>query len=103
MSHVRYLGLPLAVGAALLLSGALAQQSKQPAQPAKPAAPAPPAPPPPKADPDAVKALDKALERFGPKQTGWIKTTIWQHLDVQGLTYGAEGVYLSGPNHRYRL
>ena len=103
MSHVRYLGLPVAVGAALLLSGALAQQSQQPAQPAKPAAPTPPPSPPPKADPDAVKAFDKALERFGPKQTGWLKTTIWQHLDVQGLTYGAEGVYLSGPNHRFRL
>jgi len=101
MSHVRHVWLLFAVAAAVLLPAALAQQAAQPARPAEPAK-TPPAPAP-KADPDAVKSLDLALERYGPRRIGWVKTTLWQQVDVQGLTYQAEGTYLSGPDYRLRL
>src|SRR5262249_18846710 len=102
MSYVRQAWLLFAVAAAVLLPAALAQQAAQPTKPAEPAKPAP-APPPPKADPEAVKALELAVERYGPRRAGWRKTTGRQQVDVQGLTYQAEGSYLSGPDYRLRL
>jgi hypothetical protein len=83
---------------ALLLSAAPAQQP-----PPAPSAQQPPAPPPPKPDPEAVKTFNRALEKFGPQRGGWLKTTLWQQVDVQGLAFHSEGLYLSGPDHRLHL
>jgi hypothetical protein len=110
MWRFRFTGLlvlPLLTGTLVLLSGALGQQTppaSQTAPPSQPSSAAPAAAPPaPKADPEAAKALAKAIERLEPKQTSWIDTIIWQSINVQGLSFQAEGRYLSGPERRLHL
>jgi hypothetical protein len=75
--------------------------AQQPSPPAAP--PQQPPPPPPKPDPEAVKLFNRAQELYGRQREGWLKTTLWQQVDVQGLTFRSEGLYLSGPNQRLRL
>lgn len=69
--------------------------------PGMPAAPA--MQPPPKADPDATKVLHDAVQRLDWKKLGWVDTAFWQRADVQGLSFQAEGKYLSAPERRFRL
>lgn len=102
------LQLPLLTISALLLSGAMAQQNPPANQPAPPAAstpkPAPAAPaPPPKADPNAIAALNKALDALDWKKLGALQTTLWQQVDTVGLSFQGNGTYLSGPKDRLRL
>jgi hypothetical protein len=84
---------------AVVLAGALAQQPGG----------GPPVPPkrqagkPLKSDPAADQALGRALERVDPKHFDWLKTTLWQQLDVQGLTFQAEGTYLVGKSGEVHL
>jgi hypothetical protein len=105
MSFLRSLLLPILAGLGLILSGALAQQTSPPAKSPSAAPPAKPKAdlPLPKADPKATATLDQALEALDPKRLKWMKTTLWQQVDVQGLTFQAEGAYLAGPDHRMRL
>jgi hypothetical protein len=80
-----------------LLTGALAQQ-------VPPTAPAPaPAQPPPKADPAAERTINEAIDLLNPKQPGWLETTLRQQVHAQGLSFAADGRYLSGPDQRLRL
>src|SRR5581483_1248838 len=78
-------------------------QPQQAAQPASANLPAP------KADPKAAQALQKAIDQLDSKKVGWLqltlaqKLTVWQQLASPGLTYQAEGDYLSGPNQCLRL
>src|SRR5262249_21194486 len=70
------------------------------AQPAGTAKPAPPPLKPATADPAASKILEEALQA---KPLDWIQTTLWQQVDVQGLSFQAEGAYLSGPDNQLHL
>ena len=101
MRWCRPLLLPLLVGVGILAAGALGQQSSPPpAQPAGTAKPAPTPPKPPTPDPAAGKILDEAIQA---KRLDWVETTLWQQVDVQGLTFQAEGSYLSAPDNRLHL
>src|SRR5262249_19112533 len=93
---------------AILISGALGQQippSNQPARPPASAAKAAPAtpPPPPKADPKAIEVLNKAIDALDPKKLGLLETKLWEQVDTVGLTFQAEGSYVSAAKDRLRL
>ena len=100
------------VGVGILAAGALGQQSTppaqtpgtgQPAETGQPAGTAKPAPPPFKpatADPAATKILEEAIKA---KRLDWIQTTLWEQVDVQGLSFQAEGTYQSAPDNRLHL
>jgi hypothetical protein len=104
---VGYIVPPCFAAFALLLTGAIAQQTTQtppPAQPAKTATP--PATPDvkaPVADEKAVKTLKVAAEMLDAKKLGWFETTLWQHVESSGLSYESEGKYSGGPDQRVRL
>lgn len=90
---------------ALLLAGAMAQQATKPPAPAGGAPPAkteaPPKIEPPKEDPKATEVLAQAVDRS--KKQEWVETTLWQQVDLQGLTCQAEGTYLAAPQRRLHL
>src|SRR5437588_4366666 len=103
-----FLQLPLLTISALLLSGALAQQSPPPNKPAAPtgsaAKTAPSASTPlPKPDPNAIAALTKAIEARESEKLGYVDTNLWEQVDIIGLSFQASGAYLSGPKDRLRL
>jgi hypothetical protein len=103
-----FLQLPLLTVSGFLLSGALAQQTAPTKQsspsavpPPKPATPAPA--PPPKPDTNALTALDKAINALDFRKTALLDTKLWERVDTRGLTFQAEGVYMSAPPSRMRL
>src|SRR3954451_1594745 len=105
MFRLRYVWLALVAASALLLAdaqGYLGSPGFVPSLFAPPARTPPldPATPP---DPDAVAALDEALAFLGPGQTAWLEMTLWQQVQAQGLAFQAQGRYLSGPGHRFRV
>jgi len=100
MRWSRPLLLPMLVGVGILAAGAMGQQSAPPTQPAGTAKPAPPPLKPVTADPAASKILEEAIQA---KRLDWIQTTLWQQVDVQGLSFQAEGTYLSAPDNRLHL
>lgn len=92
----------LAAAALLFLAlayGTAQQPQQRPPQPTPP----PDAPPPPKADKAATEALEAALKALDSPNLGWVETTLWERIDMQGLTFFAEGRYLAGPGHRLRM
>jgi len=99
MRWYRSLLLPMVVGVGIIVAGAMGQQSAPPAQVAPNAKPVTP-PKPPTSDPAGAKVLEEALQA---KNLEWIQTTLWQQVDIQGLTFQAEGNYLSAPDHRLHL
>jgi hypothetical protein len=114
MQSYRTLLLPMLVGVAIIVAGAMAQQTSPPNQPSKSPADAkaasgqagktsadiPPPPKPPQADPAATKVLDNAVNA---KRFDWVQTTFWEQVDVQGLSFQAQGTYLSAPGNRLHL
>jgi hypothetical protein len=94
---LRFLFLPSLTATAVLLTGALGQQSPPSAQPT------PAAPPAPKADPAAERTLDQAIEQLDPAKLGWLETKLRQQVYAPGLSFKAGGHYLAGPDHRLRL
>ena len=94
---LRFLLLPSLTATALLLTGALGQQSLPSVQPP------PSAQPPPKADPAAERTLDQAIEQLDPAKLGWLDTKLRQQVHAPGLSFEAAGHYLAGPDHRLRL
>src|SRR5205807_489012 len=79
-----------------------------PKAPPQPPAPAPTKPTPPpapavKADPEATRLLDEAVKNFEQNPVQWLKTEIWQQVDVQGLMFQCTGPYLYGPNYKVHL
>jgi hypothetical protein len=78
----------------------MGQQSTPPAQAPAATKPAPPPFKPAVADPVASKILEEAIKT---KRLEWIQTSFWQQVDVQGLTFQAEGTYLSAPDNRLHL
>lgn len=96
MSWPRILMFAATLGLGIWWMSAVAQQ---PAQPAKPVTPTPP----PKLDPDAKLVLDDAIKALDRQRLAWIETTIWQQMDVQGVLFQAEGIYLAGPEHRLHM
>ncbi len=100
MRWCRPLLLPLLVGVGIIVAGAMGQQSTPPAQPAGTAKPTPPPFKPAMADPAASKILEEALQA---KRLDWVQTTLWQQVDVQGLSFQAEGAYQSAPDNRLHL
>ncbi len=52
---------------------------------------------------EAVEALDQALQALDPRRLPWIKTHFWQRVEVPGLNFESEGLFLAGPNRRLRL
>jgi hypothetical protein len=100
--------LPILAASALLLTGALAQQTPQTKPPAPsttaPAKPTPPpTPPPPKEDPKAKETLAKAIDELDPRKLGWLETKFWQQVDTNGFSFQADGHYRAGPKDRMRL
>jgi hypothetical protein len=83
----------LLLSAAALLMGALSSQLSSPSRPT----------PNPPADAAATKLLGEALARLGPDRVTWLETKVWQKGCLDRFTYEAEGHYLAGPNHRFRL
>src|SRR5260370_6308526 len=77
MHSYRNLLLPMVVGVAIIVAGAMAQQTSPPSPPAEPppAAKAPPSPKPPQADPAATKVLDEAVNA---KQLDSVQTTFFE-------------------------
>jgi hypothetical protein len=57
----------------------------------------------PKPHPEGTKILEEAVRVLDPKNHDWLETAFWQQADLQGLTFQADGKYLSGPNYRLRL
>lgn len=102
MRWYRSLLLPLLVGVGIIVAGAMGQQTPPPAPVAPGAQPAPPPKPPkpPTPDPAGTKILEEALQA---KRLDWVQTTLWQQVDIQGLTFQAEGTYLSAPDNRLHL
>jgi hypothetical protein len=78
----------------------MGQQSTPPAQAPGATKPAPPPFKPAVPDPAATKILEEAIKT---KRLEWIQTSFWQQVDVQGLTFQAEGTYLSAPDNRLHL
>ena len=89
--------LPPLGGCILWLAGAFGQQPAPPAPPAERQTPAP------KADPEGTGLLKQAIQELDPSKHPWLETAIWQQVDLQGLTFQAEGRYLTAPDHRVRL
>jgi hypothetical protein len=54
-------------------------------------------------DPEANTVLDRAIESLQSDSLRWLRMNLWQEGNLAALTYQAEGVYLSGPDHRLRL
>lgn len=96
MSWPRILMFAATLGLGIWLMSAMAQQ---PAPPAKSATPTPA----PKLDPDAKLVLDEAIKALDRQRLAWIETTIWQQMDVQGVLFQAEGIYLAGPERRLHM
>src|SRR5438309_466990 len=63
---------------------------------------APPAPAP-KPDKHSGDFLDQAIKALDPQKLGWVETTLWHSVDVEGLVMRGEGRFLTGPDHRLRL
>jgi hypothetical protein len=96
------------VGLVLLLAGAIGQQPAPEPSNTGAGKLAQPTPPPvplaqPKADPKAAAALAAAIAKLDPKRLKWVETILWQQATLQGLTFHADGTFLSGPDHRLRL
>ena len=101
MSWFRFfvlLPLPILTTSALLLTGAAGQQTTQPKPPVPAAQPAPPKP-----DPQAIAAVDKAIELLDPKKVGWLEAKIWEKVDTAGFSFQSEGNFLSGPDYRLHM
>jgi hypothetical protein len=75
-------------GLAILLAGALTPPAAQT---------------PPRADAEANRVLDRAVAALSADHFRWLRMNLWQQASLPALTYQAEGVYLSGPDHRLRL
>src|SRR5262245_47673456 len=58
---------------------------------------------PPRPDLDANRTLDRAVAALNAERPHWLRISLWQQGNLSALTYQAEGVYLSGPDHRLRL
>ncbi len=99
MRWYRSLLLPMVVGVGIIVAGAMGQQTTPPTQSTPAPKPATP-PKPPTPDPAGAKILEEALQA---KRLEWVQTTLWQQMDVQGLTFQAEGTYLSAPDNRLHL
>lgn len=82
----------------LVLSSAWGQEEVKPGQAVSPA-PAIAA----KADPEAVKTMDKAIQVFDPAHLGWLETTLWQQVSAPTRMFEAQGRYLLAPDYRRRL
>jgi hypothetical protein len=89
--------LPSLGGCILWLAGAFGQSPTRQPPPAEQKTP------PPKADPEGTGLLKQAIQELDPKKHPWLETAIWQQVDVQGLSFQAEGRYLTAPDHRARL
>jgi hypothetical protein len=99
MRNFRTSWLPVAGIGLLALTGALAQQAAKPtSQPGTEKKE-----PPPRLDSKATAILDEAIRALDSKRHEWIETTLWQQVDFQGLSYQAEGTYLTAPDHRIHL
>jgi hypothetical protein len=97
MSFLRYLSIPLLIGGALLLTGALGSQSASSSRFAAATATAD------HSAPAAARLLDQALAALDPSRLAWLETAVWQKGSLQGYDYVTEGRYLIAPNYRLRL
>ena len=99
MRWLQTLLLPALGGGVALLAGALAQQpagsTPRPPEEKKEA--------PPRVDPEGAKFLEKAAAALAPNKHPWVETTLWQQVDLQGLSFQVEGKYLSAPDNRIHL
>jgi hypothetical protein len=102
MSYCRLFLLPALAGFFLLLISANGAVGP-PLAPGTPTPSLPPLPFDTTADPAADQLLDQAVARLAPARREWVAMKLWQHVCVQGLSYEAEGSYLSGPENQLRL
>jgi hypothetical protein len=111
MSYSRFLVLPVVAGSTLLLMGSLGtvhpSGTSRPEQhlevvsvalSAQLAQSAPAAP-----DAQAGATFEKALAPLDPSRLAWLETKLWQQMHTENITCEAEGRFLSGPGHRFRL
>src|SRR5262245_16337753 len=104
MSHVHFLPVALLAGVAVLLVSAHNDAAcRNPLRP-EVAPPPPDSLPPPRdrpPDPEATAVLDRAVAQLDPRRLAWVETDLRQEVTAQGLTYIAEGHYLSAPGSRW--
>ena len=62
-----------------------------------------PPPEPVKADPEATRVLDEAVKTLEKNPIQWLKTELWQQMDVQGLMVQCDGLFMYGPNYKLHL
>jgi len=56
-----------------------------------------------RADADAERLLDLAVDAADPDRTPWLETGFRQRVRLPGLEYEADGDYRTGPGRRFRL
>jgi hypothetical protein len=101
MRWYRTLLFVLAASSPFIIAAAIGQQPAPP-----PAAATAPAPPPPrvvKPNAEGAKVLADAIRQLDSKNLTWVQTNFWEQADLQGLTFQAEGTYLSAPGHRLHM
>jgi hypothetical protein len=105
MRCLRTLLLPLLAASVWLLTGAIGQQPvpSNPPTGTDKKAPSKEPPLPSKPDDKATAILTDAIRALDLKLHPWVQAVLWQQVDAQGLTFQAEGKYLSGPNHQLHL
>jgi hypothetical protein len=86
----------LALAALILAAGAIPRAPNADRAPGGDAEAAPPSD-------AAIDLLDRALAAVAPDRLPWLQTGVWQKVRLPGLTYEAEGRYLTAPGHRFRL
>ncbi len=91
----------LAASSPFIIAAAIGQQPSSP--PVSTALPTPPTPQPAKPNVEGAKILADAISQLDPKKLAWVQTTFWEQADLQGLTFQAEGIYLSAPDRRLHL
>ena len=111
MPFSRFLLLPVVACSTLLLMASLGTVTPSgtfcPGQQPETVPDAPTAQPAPSSagapDAEASAAFDRAVALLDPGRLAWLETKLWQRVRVEDVTCEAEGRFLSGPGHRFRL
>jgi hypothetical protein len=103
MRWFRTLVILIVAGSAIVIAGAIGQQPASRPAPAGANTPAPPPAPSAKPDAEGTRLLAEAIKQLNPKKLAWVQTTFWEQADVQGLTFQAQGSYVSAPDHRLHM
>jgi hypothetical protein len=71
--------------------------------PAQQPATAPETPTAPRPDSKGAEWLKEAISALDAKRQPWVEAELWQHVDVHGVCFQADGRYYAGPENRLRM